>query len=204
MNVFRPYLNRYPGEAPNFQENCQGLSGNHHELGIDLNSYGIPSYPSNAHLPTAKYKHESDGDFNTRLSDQPENYDVNTYDSFLSSTSDLGPLTESERLSAGFFETSDEVETKRMSQVRRPARGRRKNHLRDGPPSPTILKKRRLAANERERRRMNGLNKAFDRLREVIPSLDAEHKLSKYETLQMAQTYISALRDLLERDRMNR
>lgn len=48
----------------------------------------------------------------------------------------------------------------------------------------------------RERRRMNGLNDAFDRLREVIPSLGSDHKLSKYETLQMAQTYINALREL--------
>nr|CAI5852856.1 unnamed protein product [Callosobruchus analis] len=66
------------------------------------------------------------------------------------------------------------------------------------------MKKRRLAANARERRRMNGLNEAFDRLREVIPSLDAEHKLSKFETLQMAQTYINALRELLERGEDNR
>ncbi|KAF4533433.1 hypothetical protein B566_EDAN001158 [Ephemera danica] len=47
--------------------------------------------------------------------------------------------------------------------------GRRKN---ERPPSPAVVKKRRLAANARERRRMNGLNEAFDRLREVIPSLD--------------------------------
>lgn len=51
---------------------------------------------------------------------------------------------------------------------------------------------------------MNGLNEAFDRLRDVIPSLDAEHKLSKFETLQMAQTYISALRELLARNEINR
>lgn len=44
---------------------------------------------------------------------------------------------------------------------------------------------------------MNGLNSAFERLREVIPCLGSEHKLSKYETLQMAQTYINALRQLL-------
>lgn len=66
-------------------------------------------------------------------------------------------------------------------------------------PSPTVVKKRRLAANARERRRMNGLNEAFDRLREVIPSIGSDHKLSKFETLQMAQTYIAALCDLLER-----
>ena len=46
---------------------------------------------------------------------------------------------------------------------------------------------------------MNGLNDAFERLREVIPSLGSDHKLSKFETLQMAQTYIGALANLLDR-----
>lgn len=65
--------------------------------------------------------------------------------------------------------------------------------------SPTVARKRRLAANARERRRMNGLNEAFDRLREAIPTtIDDDHKLSKYETLQMAQSYISALCNLLD------
>ncbi|XP_062551426.1 neurogenic differentiation factor 1-like [Armigeres subalbatus] len=67
------------------------------------------------------------------------------------------------------------------------------------PPSPTVMKKRRLAANARERKRMNSLNVAFDRLREIVPTLGPDHKLSKFETLQMAQTYINALSDLLER-----
>ena len=61
-----------------------------------------------------------------------------------------------------------------------------------------IMKKRRIAANARERRRMNGLNDAFDRLREVIPAFTNDQKLSKYETLQMAQTYIVALAELLQ------
>ena len=56
---------------------------------------------------------------------------------------------------------------------------------------------RRLAANARERRRMNNLNVAFDRLRDVIPSIGEDKQLSKYETLQMAQSYIAALMDLL-------
>lgn len=63
-----------------------------------------------------------------------------------------------------------------------------------------VMKKRRLAANARERRRMNSLNDAFDRLRDVVPSLGNDRKLSKFETLQMAQTYISALHELLQRD----
>jgi len=62
----------------------------------------------------------------------------------------------------------------------------------------TIVKKRRLAANARERRRMQNLNKAFDRLRAYLPSLTDDKQLSKFETLQMAQTYINALYDLLQ------
>ncbi|XP_030766207.1 basic helix-loop-helix transcription factor amos-like [Sitophilus oryzae] len=63
-----------------------------------------------------------------------------------------------------------------------------------------VMKKRRLAANARERRKMNSLNDAFDRLRDVVPSLENDRKLSKFETLQMAQTYIAALHELLQRD----
>ncbi|XP_039305926.1 uncharacterized protein LOC105193359 [Solenopsis invicta] len=66
-------------------------------------------------------------------------------------------------------------------------------------PGVEVLRKRRLAANARERRRMNSLNDAFDRLRDVVPSLGNDRKLSKFETLQMAQTYISALYELLQR-----
>ncbi|XP_058446158.1 protein atonal-like [Malaya genurostris] len=65
---------------------------------------------------------------------------------------------------------------------------------------PEVVKKRRLAANARERRRMNSLNDAFDRLRDVVPSLGNDRKLSKFETLQMAQTYIAALNELLSRN----
>lgn len=64
---------------------------------------------------------------------------------------------------------------------------------------PETMRKRRIAANARERRRMNSLNDAFDRLREVVPSLGNDRKLSKFETLQMAQTYINALNELLSR-----
>ncbi|XP_015590006.1 twist-related protein [Cephus cinctus] len=64
--------------------------------------------------------------------------------------------------------------------------------------SSTVVRKRRLAANARERRRMQNLNKAFDRLRTYLPSLGNDRQLSKYETLQMAQSYITALYDLLQ------
>ncbi|XP_054156217.1 basic helix-loop-helix transcription factor amos-like [Oppia nitens] len=63
--------------------------------------------------------------------------------------------------------------------------------------APPVVRKRRLAANARERKRMLSLNVAFDKLREVVPSIGGDSKLSKYETLQMAQHYIMALNELL-------
>jgi hypothetical protein len=63
-----------------------------------------------------------------------------------------------------------------------------------------VEKTRRVAANARERRRMNGLNTAFDRLRTVLPSsmFQQQRRFSKYETLQMAQSYIAALQSILQ------
>ena len=78
------------------------------------------------------------------------------------------------------------------------ARGRKR-----GPskvPGQEVVKQRRVAANARERRRMLSLNVAFDKLRDVVPAFSSDRKLSKYETLQMAQSYISALQELLTRD----
>lgn len=57
-------------------------------------------------------------------------------------------------------------------------------------------RRRREAANARERKRMVSLNVAFERLRATLPS--APHKLSKHDTLQMALSYISELCNLLQ------
>lgn len=75
-----------------------------------------------------------------------------------------------------------------------------KKRTSDKTPTPATLTRRRNAANTRERRRMSSLNIAFDRLRKVVPSIGHDKKLSKYETLQMAQSYINALSELLEKD----
>ncbi|KAL3990340.1 Helix-loop-helix DNA-binding domain family protein [Acanthocheilonema viteae] len=68
-------------------------------------------------------------------------------------------------------------------------------------PSPQLLRMRRQAANARERRRMNNLNDAFDKLRTVLPSVGTGRRLSKFETLQMAQQYIDCLAELLNKPR---
>lgn len=65
-------------------------------------------------------------------------------------------------------------------------------------PAEYERRRRRLAANARERRRMLGLNVAFERLRSVIPRLQSDRRLSKSETLQMAQIYIGTLSEMLQ------
>ena len=67
--------------------------------------------------------------------------------------------------------------------------------------TPAGVKKRRRDANARERKRMNGLNDAFERLRDAVPGMeekgDKNKKLSKMDTLQMANLYIRHLVTLL-------
>ena len=59
----------------------------------------------------------------------------------------------------------------------------------------------RNAANARERARMRVLSKAFSRLKTSLPWVPADTKLSKLDTLRLASSYISHLRQLLEEDR---
>ncbi|KAH1002901.1 basic helix-loop-helix transcription factor amos-like [Dendroctonus ponderosae] len=134
----------------------------------------------------------------------PDFYDSNTYDSFLSTSSlvsDYGNFNffTLKRTSSTLEEEEEEEQPRDTGQKK--GKKRKRSVRAEQRVSPTVMKKRRLAANARERRRMNGLNEAFDRLRQVIPNLDAEKQLSKFETLQMAQSYIAALKDLLNLNR---
>ncbi|KAG5870513.1 hypothetical protein JTB14_004005 [Gonioctena quinquepunctata] len=45
--------------------------------------------------------------------------------------------------------------------------------------------------------RMHSLNDAFEQLREVIPHIKMERKLSKIETLTLAKNYIMALTNVI-------
>ncbi|XP_065151104.1 transcription factor 21 [Paramisgurnus dabryanus] len=62
-------------------------------------------------------------------------------------------------------------------------------------------KSQRNAANARERARMRVLSKAFSRLKTSLPWVPADTKLSKLDTLRLASSYISHLRQLLQEDR---
>jgi len=56
----------------------------------------------------------------------------------------------------------------------------------------------RQAANQRERKRMQSINDAFEGLRAHIPTLPYEKRLSKVDTLRVAIGYISFLAELVD------
>uniref|UniRef100_A0A5S6Q446 BHLH domain-containing protein n=1 Tax=Trichuris muris TaxID=70415 RepID=A0A5S6Q446_TRIMR len=80
-------------------------------------------------------------------------------------------------------------------------RPRRKYRTRSKAKSPETVavqrKVRRVKANNRERSRMHSLNDALDRLREVLPVMPDDNRLTKIETLRMAHNYILALTKIL-------
>lgn len=57
--------------------------------------------------------------------------------------------------------------------------------------------KRRSSANRKERRRTQSINNAFAELRECIPNVPADTKLSKIKTLRLATSYIAYLMEVL-------
>ncbi|CAG7721108.1 unnamed protein product [Allacma fusca] len=60
--------------------------------------------------------------------------------------------------------------------------------------------KRRTTANKKERRRTQSINNAFAELRDCIPNVPADTKLSKIKTLRLATSYIAYLSEVLSGD----
>ena len=58
---------------------------------------------------------------------------------------------------------------------------------------PVRVVKRRVTANRKERRRTHSINSAFTGLRDCIPNVPSDTKLSKIKTLRLACTPITAV-----------
>ncbi|MEE6463736.1 hypothetical protein FKM82_006039 [Ascaphus truei] len=95
-------------------------------------------------------------------------------------------------------------------EVSEPSSGKRKRGYRSqqspdkkqtARPSKECKQSQRNAANARERARMRVLSKAFSRLKTSLPWVPPDTKLSKLDTLRLASSYISHLRQLLQEDR---
>ncbi|XP_046570105.1 protein atonal homolog 1-like isoform X1 [Haliotis rubra] len=86
--------------------------------------------------------------------------------------------------------TNEEIAEKKPRNTRKAARRKKGVSARE-------RNLRRLESNERERMRMHSLNDAFGELREVIPHVRLDRKLSKIETLTLAKNYIKALTNVI-------
>ena len=114
---------------------------------------------------------------------------------------ELSPLSEPSTTSTNIVSTTSMTS---RSKAAKPLSAWKQKQLKL---TPAGVKKRRRDANARERKRMNGLNDAFERLRAVVPGLkegggggmrgEDNKKLSKMETLQMANLYIQHLYGVL-------
>lgn len=62
------------------------------------------------------------------------------------------------------------------------------------------LPRRKGSGPKKERRRTESINSAFAELRECIPNVPADTKLSKIKTLRLATSYIAYLMDVLAKD----
>lgn len=91
---------------------------------------------------------------------------------------------------SGGSSNSEEMTEKKARTTKRAARRRKGVSARE-------RNIRRLESNERERQRMHSLNDAFQELREVIPHVNLDRKLSKIETLTLAKNYIKALTNVI-------
>ncbi|GAV00260.1 hypothetical protein RvY_11135-2 [Ramazzottius varieornatus] len=60
--------------------------------------------------------------------------------------------------------------------------------------------KRRVSANKKERRRTISINTAFSDLRDCIPNVPMDTKLSKIKTLRLATSYIAHLMEVLDKN----
>ncbi|PBC32273.1 Heart- and neural crest derivatives-expressed protein [Apis cerana cerana] len=80
--------------------------------------------------------------------------------------------------------------------------GSLQQHLRQGVRDSGVVvrPKRRNTANKKERRRTQSINNAFADLRDCIPNVPADTKLSKIKTLRLAASYIGYLMAVLESD----
>lgn len=178
---------------------------------------------NNNNLPNGYWMdYQSLGSYNSHQTDEAY-YNINHQDHHqeqpnsdpstfidLSSATSIHPTASAEETPSPNEETGRRKSTQRKNN-KESIRKRTSNNARTerSEPPVEVIKKRRSAANARERRRMNSLNDAFEKLREVVPSSctspgsggssgGGDRKLSKFETLQMAQTYINALYDLVK------
>ena len=174
MNNYAGHQNEYLSTLNTYKNSFDQGYYNVNSTNIPYNN--IPYFPSNS--PMERVMQDTDASSDSGV---PEDYQ-----------SDVSPI-------AGSHSLLSYQESREYLREKKPLSAWKMKQLRL---TPAGVKKRRKDANARERKRMNGLNDAFERLRDAVPGTeedekDKNKKLSKMDTLQMANLYIRHLVSLL-------
>ncbi|KAL8577913.1 hypothetical protein ACOMHN_011909 [Nucella lapillus] len=118
------------------------------------------------------------------------------------STQDVAASPCSESQSSECQDKGDGKKCSAEAASDKPRKARRYSKSRARCRSPSLVlkqkKTRRIKANDRERNRMHSLNDALETLRKVLPSFPDDSKLTKIETLRLANNYIWALSETIK------
>lgn len=86
MDVIKPYVSRYSGDL----QRPEGFQLSQTHLQTFQTHAGIDIFDLSERFQRDRLS--ADGNFNDGVGRQPDTFDVNTYDSFVSTNSDLGSL----------------------------------------------------------------------------------------------------------------
>lgn len=159
----------------------------------DFEGTDFPSSPSSSDYSSDSYSPNSSSSSVSFLSTVSlsmvdlKKADRNFEDCFHSSQNNSG--SESAHSSAGHWQRSELSASGRKSSSKSGKSKRRHDHHHQV--------HQRHAANMRERKRMQSINDAFEGLRQHIPTLPYEKRLSKVDTLRLAIGYINFLGELV-------
>ncbi len=124
---------------------------------------------------------------------------VNTKHSSISSKSEQQPKCHKRSHGSKRAPISDNSRNKNKAETTQ--KTEKRPHQDDGSTtSTTPPPKKRFTANKKERRRTQSINNAFTDLRNSIPHVPVDTKLSKIKTLKLAAKYIEYLMDVLEQN----
>ncbi|CAH8535253.1 unnamed protein product [Heterobilharzia americana] len=180
-----------PRSVKHFQSNVNQVDGN--SGGNFCNTRNVTYFPhsNNSSMPVST--DTSDSNFSMKTSCF-ENVDDFTYDPDNESSS-----CSSVSCNSSILKTRSLSSSRSNKLLYRSSRVKIMHIRKSGRFKGQILHTfQRQAANMRERRRMQSINKAFEGLRSHIPTLPYEKRLSKVDTLRLAIGYIHFLQEIVQ------
>ncbi|XP_044732845.1 myb-like protein D isoform X2 [Chrysoperla carnea] len=156
------------------------------------NNYHPQIYSNNITSTNYGTAHLDDNCNNTHYTNHLKNHHENNCNPLLNTFNNPNVILSTGQPSANTLSTTEQQNGPKSLQCP-PTNG-------NAEPFVRVVKKRNTA-NKKERRRTQSINNAYADLRDCIPSVPADTKLSKIKTLRLATSYISYLKAVLDGDK---